>query len=62
MGLNSRAVNEHGYGICRICRKKFGYSELETCSSCERLVCKNCATYQRQFPFGFICKACQRKN
>ena len=62
MGVNTYGVDEAGYGLCCVCRKKKSFSELETCAECERLVCHDCSSYQRQFPFGYICRRCQAKR
>ncbi len=62
MGLNTREVNEYGQALCCVCRKKKEFNELENCIECGRMVCKDCCSYQRQFPFGYICRTCQRKR
>lgn len=58
MGLSSTSLDEHGNAICVSCRKKYYVSELETCPVCGRFVCKNCGTYLKQSPYGYICKTC----
>lgn len=59
MGLNTYQLNDRGQALCCVCRKKKEFDELETCSVCGKWVCKNCSSYQKQFPFGYICKRCQ---
>ena len=61
MGLNTYELNENGQALCCVCRRKKDFSELETCGVCERWVCRDCASYRRQFPYGYISKTCQKK-
>ena len=62
MSLSSARLNENGYAICTICRKKKFISELETCVLCDKFVCKDCATYRRQGnPYGYVCRRCAIK-
>lgn len=63
MGTNSRNLNEHGYALCGVCRKKFFVDELEgPCEFCGRWFCRNCA---REVPAGHghgkICVRCHDK-
>ena len=63
MGLSSKELNEAGHAICCVCGKEKSYSELAgTCSVCDRWVCKDCSSYMRQFPYGYICKNCQHSK
>ena len=63
VGVNSYDVNEGGQALCCVCRKKKSFSELaDKCTDCGRWVCKECSSYQRQLPFGYICKNCQKKK
>ena len=62
MSLSSKGLNENGYAMCTICRKKKFVSELETCAVCDKFVCKDCATSRRQGnPYGYVCKRCSEK-
>lgn len=60
MGVNSRGLDEHGYALCGVCRKKYFVSDLvEPCEFCGRWFCRNCA---KPVPpghgHGKICKNC----
>lgn len=60
--LNSKDLDENGYALCCVCRKKKFCTDLETCSECDRWVCSSCRSYRRQSPFGYICKKCYLKS
>lgn len=63
MALTSRFLNASGNAGCVSCRKTKSISELESCTLCDRFVCKGCATYRRQgSPYGYVCKTCYRKS
>lgn len=55
---NSYHLDEKVYGMCRCCRKKFFISELKLCVYCDRWVCKNCVTMEKEVE---VCKVCRRK-
>lgn len=60
MGVNSKDLDEHGYALCCVCRKKFSLSDLEDkCEFCGRWFCRSCA---KPTPpghgYGKICKKC----
>ena len=64
MGVNSRQLNEYGYALCGVCRKKFFIGDVqEICEFCGRWYCKKCA---RPTPpphgHGKICKKCYDKT
>lgn len=57
MSLNSRQLNEDGYAICTVCRKKFFVKDLKLCSYCDCFVCKTCATKKDA---SIVCKKCTK--
>lgn len=55
-------IDEGGNFICISCRKTKQFSESETCAACDKFVCKSCAVYHRQFPYGYFCKKCHANS
>lgn len=63
MALSSRELNEAGHARCCVCGRDTSFSELAgQCGVCGKWVCKNCSSYRRQFPYGYICRNCQRSS
>lgn len=63
MGVNSKELDQRGYALCGVCRKKYPLSELEDkCEFCGKWFCKKCA---KPVPpghgYGKICRNCYNK-
>lgn len=63
MGLSSKQLDEHGYALCCVCRRKFFLRELEEqCEFCGNWFCKDCAMpTPKGHGFGKVCKKCYNK-
>lgn len=63
MGVNSNELNEYGYALCCVCRKKFFLRDLEDqCGICGKWFCHNCAKpVPKGHGYGTICKKCYTK-
>lgn len=63
MGVNSRDLDEYGYALCCVCKKKFFIGELEDkCEFCGKWFCHDCAR-ETPAPYGSgkICRNCYNK-
>lgn len=58
----TRTLNADGSAVCKDCGRKVSFSSLENCSDCSHWVCKSCATYRRQQPYGYVCGVCYRRS
>ena len=63
MGLNSRELNEEGYALCCVCRKKHFIRDLEDqCGICGKWFCHECSKPTPSgHGYGNICKNCYIK-
>jgi hypothetical protein len=59
MAINSNQLNEDGYAKCIVCGKKFFINDLESCSYCDRFVCKSCCNKKNGY---IVCKKCGSKK
>lgn len=61
--MGVRCLDERGHAVCCVCGTEKRLLDLaDTCTDCGFWVCKQCASYQRQSPFGYICRNCRDKK
>ena len=55
MGASTTQLDEHGYGLCGTCRKKFFISQLDTCDYCDKWICP---THKKKINGLPVCPSC----
>lgn len=55
MGTNTTTLDEHGYGLCGICRKKFFVGQLDSCAYCDKWVCP---VHKKKYKGLTVCPKC----
>lgn len=55
MGVCTTHLDERGYGLCCVCRKKFFISDLYLCDCCDKFVC---TTHKKKYKNLNICLSC----
>ena len=55
MGASTTQLDEHGYGLCCTCRKKFFVGDLYVCAYCDKFVCK---THKKNYRYVEVCPSC----
>ena len=55
MGTNTTTLDQNGYGLCGVCRKKFFVGQLYTCAYCDKWIC---SAHKKNYKGMTVCTRC----